>query len=232
MVTKGRVEPFKAFWEREGGPLGGVDARVPERDATLLQLAARAGQEEMTHFLLDELRADPTVPVADGEGADDPAAGDSDASDAPQPMSGTSRRVAYDLGATRGVRNVFRRCAAAHPDWWDWLGAARVPSMLSREMEAEREERRKGRRKVLKDKIRERQARQEETVGVLVVEAEPVPVSKTMKPQAAVGPKRLGGSAGGQEGVIGLSPEMAAKVERERRARAAEARLKAFGGRQ
>lgn len=225
MVTKGRVEPFKALWEREGAMLGGIDARVPEYEATLLHLSARAGQEQMTQILLEEFHANPTVAVADGEQDND--AIDSDTSDAPRPMSAVSKRAAYDLARSREVRNVFRRCAAAHADWWDWLGAGRVPSILSREMEEDRDDRKKSRRKGLKDKIRERQARQEEATPTPAPEVTPTPVVKA-KDRDPEGPRRLGGSTGGQDAVVGLSAEMRAKVERERRARAAEARLKAL----
>ncbi|KAF8573751.1 hypothetical protein K439DRAFT_1624824 [Ramaria rubella] len=226
MATKGRIGPFKDLWAREGAALGGIDTRIPERESTLLHLAAQAGQEEITQFLLEELHADPTIPVGDGERRDIDG-GDSDTSDAP--TSGASQRAAYDLARTRGVRNVFRRCAAAHPDWWDWLGTGRVPSVLSHEMEEERDERKKTRRKGLKDKIRERQVKQEEIP--LAISAEPIPAPGA-KPKVTQtdGPRRLGGNAGKQEGVAGLSAELRAKVERERRARAAEARLKAATG--
>ncbi|KAF8519679.1 hypothetical protein JB92DRAFT_2897532 [Gautieria morchelliformis] len=228
MVTKGRVEPFKALWERDGALLGGINARVPDREATLLHLSAQAGQEQMTQVLLEDFRADPTIGV-EGEEREDLDAVDSDTSDAPQPISALSKRAAYDLAKTREVRNVFRRCAAAHPEWWDWLGTGRVPSVLSREMEEGREERKKSRRKGLKEKIRERQAKLEEAAPPPAVELVPAVVKP--KETSIEGPRRLGGSAGGQDGVAGLSADMRTKVERERRARAAEARLKALGGR-
>jgi ankyrin repeat and zinc finger domain-containing protein 1 len=229
MVTKGRVEPFKALWERESALLGGINARVLDREATLLHLSAQAGQEQMTQVLLEDFRADPTIGFEDEE-REDLDAVDSDTSDAPHPISAASKRAAYDLAKTREVRNVFRRCAAAHPEWWDWLGTGRVPSVLSREMEEEREERKKSRRKGLKEKIRERQAKQEEeTTPPPAVELVPAVVKP--KERNIEGPRRLGGSAGGQDAVAGLSADMRTKVERERRARAAEARLKALGGR-
>ena len=52
---------------------------------------------------------------------------------------------------------MFRRCAAAHEERWDWFGAERVLSALSKDMEEERDEKRKIRRKGLKEKIRERE---------------------------------------------------------------------------
>jgi hypothetical protein len=60
-------------------------------------------------------------------------------------------------------------------------------------------------------------------------------VIETIKPEPrrqneTLGPRKLGGASGSAEGVAGLTPEMRAKVERERRARAAEARLRTLSG--
>jgi hypothetical protein len=90
MVRRGRLDALKSFWDREGESVGGVDARVPdwaEKDDagfTLLQVAASAGQEEVVEWLLEELEADPTLPV-DGQ------------TDATK-----TRRVAYDLASSKG----------------------------------------------------------------------------------------------------------------------------------
>jgi len=240
MVNKGRLEPLKIFWEREGSMLGGIDVMVPEwtgeRPGTLLQLASRTGHEDVTRWLLEDVHADPTIDVPSkgvGEGNEEEDGHISDASDTPPVRMAGSRRTAYDLARTKGVRNVFRRCAAAHPEWWDWLGAARVPSVLSKEMEEDRDEKKKARRKVLKDKLKEREAREKERVK----ERSPSPVVievQSRKPDAKLqdpsAPRKLGGSAGASEGLAGLTPEMRAKVERERRARAAESRQKALMG--
>ncbi|KAJ7035654.1 hypothetical protein C8F04DRAFT_1000779, partial [Mycena alexandri] len=223
MVGKGRLEPLKSFWEREGDNLGGVDAFIPEwtgeKRATLLQVAAYAGHEDVTSWLLETLHADPTVDVPLAK-AGEPEDNDSgDASDSPKPPKG-SRRTAYDLARNRAVRDVFRRCAGAHPDLWDWFGAARVPSALSKEMEEERDEKKKVRRKGLKDRVKEREGKAKP-----VPEPEPKPVVPEPKVHNPTGPRKLGGASGATEGIAGLTPEMRAKVERERRARAAEARL-------
>ncbi|KAG6910244.1 hypothetical protein DXG01_012379 [Tephrocybe rancida] len=237
MVAKGRLDPLKAFWEREGPSIGSIDVRIPdwagERGATLLQVAAQAGHEGITQWILEEARADPTIPVPnpkleDLDEADD-GGNQSDASDTPKTLARGARRTAYDLARTKGVRDVFRRCAAAHPDWWDWLGAARVPSALSQQMEQEQEEKKKGRRKGLKDRVKEREAREREKEKDM---PPPVPVPEAPRrsiPQSDSASRRLGGASGAGEGVAGLTPEMRAKVERERRARAAEARMKALG---
>ncbi|KAA1468791.1 hypothetical protein DENSPDRAFT_541465 [Dentipellis sp. KUC8613] len=230
MIHKGRLDALKAFWEREGANLGGIDAPIPdwtgERYRTLLQLATQLGQEDITVWLLEEARADPTIEVPSNIAVEKL---DEDAADAAPAQAG-SRRVAFDLARSRAIRDIFRRSAGAHPDWWDWLGAGHIPSILSKEMEESREEKKKVRRKGLKDKVREREAKEKEREST----ASPVEVVQP-KPAAQLeprsGPRKLGGSSGATEGVAGLTPEMRAKIERERRARAAEARLKALGGR-
>jgi len=236
MVTRGRLDALQAFWGREGAALGGIDASIPEwtgqKCGTLLQIAAQAGQADVVRWLLEETRADPTLDVPTGAAEDDGHR--SDASDTPALPAG-SRCTAYDLARTRAMRDVFRRSAAAHPDWWDWLGAengARVPSVLSAEMEEVREEKKKTRRKGLKDRVKGREAREERVSRTPSPTPVEVPEMKA-RPKATEpvsGPRRLGGSAGAGEGIAGLTPEMRAKVERERRARAAEARLKALSG--
>ncbi|KAK8861590.1 hypothetical protein IAR55_002413 [Kwoniella newhampshirensis] len=167
----------------------------------ILGLASAAGQEDILRWLLEEERLDPTQPAPDG-------------------------KFAYDLCSTKGARNVFRRIAHAHPDWCDWT-AARVPSGLSEEMEAEQEKKKSERRKGLREKLREREkARAEEEKN----EETSQPPPQLLVPVAAAtglnGPQKLGGRVGGEGGLAGLSPEMRQQIERERRARAAEARLK------
>ncbi|KIP08812.1 hypothetical protein PHLGIDRAFT_103819 [Phlebiopsis gigantea 11061_1 CR5-6] len=229
MVAKGRLDPFKTFLSKEGALLGedGVNTRVPAdiddamKSETLLVYATRKGQEDIVQWLLEEARADPTL--------------DEDDDEAGRPVVGGSRRTAYDFARTRAVRNVFRRCAADHADWWDWIGTGdgggRVPSVLSREMEEEREGKKKVRRKGLKDKVREREAlqKEKEKERPAVVEPPKLEPRKVAK-EPAEGPRKLGGPSSAGESVMGLTPEMRAKVERERRARAAEARMKAMSG--
>jgi hypothetical protein len=245
MVEKGRLEPLKVFWEREGSNLGGIDVPLPdwigERAVTLLQLASQRGAEDVVRWLLDDKHADPCIdvppPRGNNEKEEEDEADDgrvSDSSDAPQQRAAGSRKTAYDLARTKEVRNVFRRCAAAHPDWWDWFGAARVPSGLSKAMEDGRDEKKKIRRKGLKEKIKERDAREKDRAKLRTPSPDVVavaPAKNEARPQDPTAPRKLGGSAGSVEGLAGLTPEMRAKIERERRARAAEARIKALSGR-
>ena len=229
MVSKGRLEPLKPFWEKEyanlvGGGGEGVDIRVPKvagehEGQTALQVAASSGQENVVQWLLEEEGADPTIDVPSESSTLDP--------DGTTPIK---RRTAYDLASTKEVRNVFRRCAGSHPDKWDWFGAGKVPSALTADQEEQRDEKKKVRRKGLKDKIKEREARQS-----AASEEEPEPEVETKMvgalPEEKTGPRKLGGVTGDNNAVLGLTAEMRARLERERRARAAEARMKALSGR-
>ena len=228
MVSKGRLESLKQFWEKEqaslvGSGAEGIDIRVPKvaeeyQGQTILQVAASTGQEGVVGWLLEEKGADPTVDV--------PLESSHTALDGVGP---SRRRTAYDLASTKEVRNVFRRCAGSHPDKWDWFGTGRIPSALTADKEEQRDEKKKVRRKGLKDKIKEREARQP-----AISEPEPEPEAETKIVggfEEKTGPRKLGGATGDNNAVLGLTPEMRAKLERERRARAAEARMKALSRR-
>ncbi|EJU03628.1 hypothetical protein DACRYDRAFT_99219 [Dacryopinax primogenitus] len=246
MARKGRVEPLKAFWEREGPAMGGVDVSIPEwaEDSrglkSLLQVACSAGQEEVVQWLLEDQHADPTIAVPSGVSVAPRKEEDEDEDDEGRPttpaVAGT-RRAAYDLATTRAVRNVFRRLAYSQPTAWDWLGAARVPSALSPHMEAVKEGKKAVRRKALKDRLQAREkereaerAKQEaEDRARLAREKEEDARRRANEPALArTGPNKLGGASanGPKDGLAGLTPEMRARIERERRARAAEARLR------
>lgn len=229
MVSKGRLESLKQFWEKEyanlaGGGGEGIDIRVPKvageyQGQTILQVAASSSQEEVVRWLLEEKNADPTIDVPlEGPIAD------------PDGVAPSRHRTAYDLASTKEVRNIFRRCAGSYPDKWDWFGAGRVPSALTADQEEQRDEKKKVRRKGLKDKIKEREARQPTTPEP---ESEPEVEAKVVGtfPEEKTGPRKLGGTGGDNSAVLGLTPEMRAKLERERRARAAEARMKALSRR-
>lgn len=205
MVRKGRMEPLPRFWERHQAEFGGVDAAFEEEDgATMLMLAAESGQEDVIRWLLETLRADPTI-------------------------NNSSGKTAYDLASTKGSRNVFRRLAFDHPEWHDWIGAGHVPSGLSEEKEAEQDQKRADRRKGLKEKAKEREAKRAENATPPA--ADEPPAGATASPilsavaQARSGPQKLGGGTPSQQQMAGLTPEMRMRIERERRARAAEARL-------
>lgn len=211
---------------------------------TLLQIAAAAGHEDVVRWLLVDLRADPTIGVPSAVQtyiSNDATESDlEDAATLPQGVTSSTRK-AYDLASTRAARNVFRRAAYAYPDWWNWLGkdedGARVPSALTPEME-EADQRKKGvRRKGIKERQKEREeaaaAKAKAKADADAAEAEKKRLAASVPTRQKTGPQKLGGSSStgsgttvGNAGLGGMSAEMRAKIERERRARAAEARLK------
>ncbi|CAE6441154.1 unnamed protein product [Rhizoctonia solani] len=239
MIVKGRMDPLKVFWEKNSDTIT-ANIMIPEWAqaqetrglCTLLQVASAAGQEAVTRWLLEDQMADPTVPVPSGAVAVSslPIASDSEP-EAPRVAGQTQK--AYHLAGNRSTRNVFRRAAYAHPDWYNWKEDASVPSVLSPEMEAERDKKKVARRTNLRDKLRERekareeQARAEEQAAKEAEAREREAAARTKLNTPTTGPQRLGGSGGssGANSMAGLTPEMRAKIERERRARAAEARL-------
>ena len=221
MVRKGRLEALKTFWEKNGLELlAGVNAPLPEwlegKDSgaggTLLQVAATSGQPEVVRWLLEDLRADPTITIP--------------SSFSRYREEGESvEATAYDLSSNPETRNVFRRLAYSHPDWYDWLGKARIRSVLTPEMEAKQQ-----REEAKRAKMRER-AREREMSQVVPEASVPAPVPKAPAPARPGAPQKVGGGSGSEmQAVAGLTPEMRAKIERERRARAAEARLRGIGG--
>ncbi|WFD25684.1 hypothetical protein MNAN1_000648 [Malassezia nana] len=198
-------QPFPAWW-RAAEARG--NAPVP---MNLLQLASAADQAEMVHYLLVERRADPTLPLARDDGA---------------------HRTAYDLCNTKSTRAVFRRLMAEQPDWYRWdemgPGGARVPSALTAEMEEAQASKARSRRAVLREKLKERDAKAEAEAAARAASeqaaaaAAPPPVATP--PPASRGPQRLGGAPRAMPDAS-LSEEMQRRIEREKRARAAEARM-------
>ena len=204
MIRKGKVEPLLPFWEKYKDQLGELKVQDSEgegRGLTMLALASSSGHEEVVRWLLEDVRVDPTEPIAED-----------------------SKKTEYDVASTKGVRNVFRRCAHNNAEWWDWTGDAHVPSGLTEEMEAEQGKRKTERRKGMKEKAKEREKlkaeKETESEPEVSVPAVPIPAAPSS------GPQRLGGAGARPDNLAGLTPEMRARIERERRARAAEARLR------
>jgi hypothetical protein len=225
MTRKGRVEALSTFWDRFSSEsnLGSqgtrqemnIDMAVPRIEGldiagdgwTLLHVAASSGQDAVISWLIEEMNANPTLKI------------DTSSS---RSTSGDISKTPYELASSKSTRDVFRRLAGTYPDRWDWLGSARIPSVLSKEMEEEQGDKRKARRKGLKEKMKEREERQS-----LAAASEPddeLEEPQRVLPSNPGGPQRLGGQSNA-DGVMGLSPEMRARIERERRARAIEARM-------
>lgn len=252
-----------------------VDTRIPswvrEEDGvgpggTLLHAATAAGQETVVQWLLIEQRADPTIllPLSTSPSINTqkvaiatPTVSD-DEDESALRRSITGGRKAYDLASSRSMRNVFRRAAYEHPDWWDWLGGggdgddgddrgggAHVPSALSPEMEEAEQRKKSARRKGLKERMKEREearkaelerAEKERAAAAAVTAASVLATGGGSRKAGGGGPQRLGGSgaaigSANQATLDAMPPEMRARIERERRARAAEARVRTLGER-
>ncbi|KAJ1025906.1 hypothetical protein NDA16_002532 [Ustilago loliicola] len=262
MVRKNRTEALMTFLSKHEQDMlnGKIDARLPDWlleqevneagasapasrlvPSTILQLAAEAGSEAVTRYLLEEKNADPTVRTERlGElrkrfaSADKIQEDDAAAADIPH-------RTAYDLCNTKEVRNVFRRMMADYPDRYDWggmsTGGARVPSALTEEMQDNQNAKQKDRRAAMREKARERANKAAEKAASTPVQSE----DETTKAQAAQQKSshqttnRLGGTNVAPRALLqqrdeqqGLTSEMRARIEREKRARAAEERMKAL----
>ncbi|PWO00942.1 hypothetical protein FA09DRAFT_358291 [Tilletiopsis washingtonensis] len=192
--------------------------------STILQLAAEGGHEEAVRYLLVERRADPTLPVLPPPGV----------------AGAAVHRTAYDLCSSRAARDVFRRLMAAQPEWYTWdsmeAGGARVPSALTGEMEERQQAKVKDRRTALREKAKAREAAAAAKEAANPTPAPP-PAPEPVAPvkESSATKNRLGGAPPARlmqqrDEQAGLSPEMRARIEREKRARAAEARFKALQG--
>ena len=190
---------------------------------TLLQLAAAADQPDMVHYLLVEQRADPTLPVL-------PLRPESMSSSSSS-SSAFAHRTAYDLCGGKASRTVFRRVMAEQPDWYAWdemgVGGARVPSALTAEMQEAQSSKARTRRAAMREKMRERESKAEKQEAP--AEA-PAPEPAASAPTSTLGHlwQRLGGSSASPSVPMddaSLSDEMRRRIEREKRARAAEARM-------
>ena len=251
------MEPLAAFWEKWGATEGMTLAgpgRLPDwlweeegkgKEGTLLMVATVAGQDDIVRWLLEDKKADPTVPVPTptlnlaASTASTPVGSDAEGEEEKKTRKQGTFRTAYDLSPNRTVRSTFRRAAHSFPDLWDWTslspGGARVPSGLSAEMEEDQAAKKGERRKGLKEKMAARRKKEEEEE--LEVEPEVVVEKKKVVVQSAKPgqPQRLGGggadgtTGGTTGGLNGLSAEVRMRIERERRARAAEARMAKLG---
>lgn len=202
--------------------------------STLLQLAAESAQEDVVQWLLVEKKADPTIAIPpppksrlDVNGGDD---GETTSDAWPH-------RAAYDLlppgSAARGARNVFRRLYAQQPDWWDWEYGARVfDSKLTEEMEGNQSRRRINMREKARQREKERGAK-ETSAAARIPTPETAGPSSPPPALSSATKNRLGGGRGAPRALKetydkmqGVSQEMRMRIEREKRARAAEERMK------
>lgn len=127
---------------------------------------------------------------------------------------GQQRKVCpYDLADSKDCRDTFRRFMAKYPDRWDYF-IANIPGPLTAEMEDKAKE--KGRERKRKDKERKNAEKIEAAPKLedLLIEDDQPNNSKSTNLKKS------------QIESIGISPEMRQKLDREKRALAAEARIR------
>ncbi|KAF7723425.1 hypothetical protein EC973_002024 [Apophysomyces ossiformis] len=200
LVKQGKTQVFLSYISKHTVD---VSARLPSGGRqlpTLLHIASNNGNTEIVSVLLRDLNADPTLKSDVG-------------------------KTAYEIAKNKETRNVFRRCMCDMPDKWPWMEEARVPSPLTREAELEQieKDRHKQQREMeRKQKVEEeRQKREEERLAKERAEAQAKATSSRTKFDPIA--KALGGR---DINPASMSPEARMRLEREKRARAAEARLR------
>ncbi|KAI8590113.1 hypothetical protein BDZ88DRAFT_415590 [Geranomyces variabilis] len=187
-----------------------LDAATPDTDpvnlvfpdvhgTTLLHVAATAGQAEMVDFLLTA-GADPTKRTEKKSG-----------------------QRPYDVAADKDTRDAFRRFMARQPDAWDWR-EARVPGPLTEEMERAQREKEREKKKKAKEKQKEYNAAKKSAAPPIEPEPEVGPPRATAA--GAKARKALGVLSKTEREAAGMTPERRAALDREKRALAAEARMR------
>lgn len=167
---------------------------------TPLHLAASQNSAPLVTNLLTRASADPTIPNGDG-------------------------RTPFELAGDRATRDAFRVARSElGEEAWDWE-VAKVPVALSRDEALKRTEREKNEAKEKED---QRRKAEEERL-------------KKEGPKVSNNGKKVGGSVLAaamkltpqerrEEEAKGLTPEMKMRLDRERRARAAEERIRRLQG--
>lgn len=175
---------------------------------TLLHLAASSNSPVVVHALLTKAAGDPTT--LNGEG-----------------------HPPFDLAGDRSTRDAFRVARFELGDeHWDWR-AAHCPPPLSRADADRRQERERTeadkeeaeRRKAETDRLRK-----ETAAAVTADETAKTKGNKGNSSGKGLGVGEKTGAERREEEARGLTPEMRTRLERERRARAAEERMRRMAG--
>ncbi|KAH7434578.1 hypothetical protein KP509_06G024000 [Ceratopteris richardii] len=139
-------------------------------------------------------------------------------SDANPCIKDSRGRTPYDIAADKETRNVFRRFMASNLELWDWH-AANVPSPLTDEMEAA-----KAAKQAEKDAKRKAKAKEQKKLRKAKL--------KSRETAAATSSERVSSEDIGKTtdscSLAGENAKSKADVEREKRALAAERRMKAL----
>lgn len=182
-----------------------TDSPQTHHAPTPLHLAASQNSPVIVTGLLSKGLADPAVPNGDG-------------------------RLAYDLAGDRPTRDAFRlarsKCDTATPKIvWDW-DRAHVPSPLSEaDIEARKSEEMAEAKKA-EEQRRKAEIERLKKEGPKVADKSPLGKAAGRGRALALGAAGKTAQENMEEEARGLTPEMRMRLERERRARAAEERFK------
>ncbi|KAI8362801.1 hypothetical protein BD560DRAFT_484020 [Blakeslea trispora] len=173
---------------------------------TLLHMvASQGGKEEgaqLIKALLTNYDADPTL------------------------VSGAGK-TAYEVCKDKEARNAFRRCMYDLPEKWAWLEKARVPSPLSEQQE--KEQLAKERKKQAREQEKKQWMAQESAKQQALQELQEQKEREHEKATKRMGQGRLLSTPSADvANSIHMTPEARMRLEREKRARAAEERMKRF----
>ncbi|KAG0248210.1 hypothetical protein BG011_000341 [Mortierella polycephala] len=231
LVKKGRTDAMSNHLLKYGMdpsqllPLTSSTEYDIRRTPTILHLASHHGQAQVVKCLLEKHHVDPTTTTVsaarnsltetetEAETGEDPSS----------LMVGTNSFTAYDVAKDKETRNAFRRAMALFSNDWDWVGLAHVPSALTPEMEAEQERKAKEKTRKLLEAERERKKTRETNRP-----ATPVGNSGASSSSTSTASPLAKNLASVSAAHSQLSPELRMRLERERRAAAAEARMAAM----
>ncbi|KAG0087911.1 hypothetical protein BGZ93_009512 [Podila epicladia] len=208
LVRKGRADAVSTHLLRYGANPSHLLPDFPpkkeydfHRTPTLLHLAAHHGRAEVVKVLLEKHLADPTVTshALQSQGKDIAA----------------SLLTAYEVAKDKETRNAFRRAMARMPDQWEWHLLAHVPAPLTSEMERRAKE--KSRKQLAGEKERKKTRKQSESLG------SPMSFDIMLDTDVTFAIKSRSGSPVQSASESGSD----ARSERECRANAAEARIRA-----
>ena len=139
-------------------------------------------------------------------------------------IANSEGKVAFDMAGERATRDAFRIARSElGEDAWDWQKAHCPLPITKAEVEKRDQEERSDLQKV-------EEARRKSELARLNAERGAQADNRKVMPGQALGREELSAEDRREVESRGLTPEMRAKVERERRARAAEERIKRMTG--
>lgn len=181
------------------------DSQQNHHASTSLHLAASLNSATLVSGLLVKGGANPSLPNGDG-------------------------RPAYDLAGDRPTRDAFRvaRSTLGENSFkWD---EAHIPAAMTAEEASNRDQAEKQEEKAAEEARRKAETERLKAEGPKVSDSGPLGKNASKHRAAALGQQQKTAQEVREAEMKGLSPEMRMKLERERRARAAEERMRKMAG--